>query len=262
MDNMRVGILGAGAFGTALGEVLMGNHHDVKYYDLQWAESSLADVVSWAEYIVLCVPSSVVEMVLPELPKGRPLIVATKGILGAGMFAGFADMMVLSGPGFAQDIAAKQPTLLTATDARVVEMFATDYLTFDQTRDAQGVLLCGALKNVYALLAGYLGLERESAAWEQFIAEVAGEMQALLAANWGDPATVQLACGVGDLRLTCGIPSRNYEFGQMLKNSPQAQPDKTVEGWTALAKIKRGDLQVPETAEKLRFLIEQSATWG
>lgn len=252
---MKIAMIGAGAFGRALGGVLAENGYAVEYYD-PLLEKPLAEVLDKAERMVLCAPSVAVEAILPELPLDRPLIVATKGILGEGVFAEFVDMMVLSGPGFAQDIAAHQPTMLTATDERVVEMLTTGYLTFDYTCDAQGVLLCGALKNVYALLAGYLGLERESAAWERFITEVAEEMQALLSANRGDSATVQLACGVGDLRLTCGLPSRNYEFGQMLREDAQARPDKTVEGWSALMKIREGALVVPEAAVKLRSLIK------
>lgn len=258
---MKIAIIGSGAFGTALGGVLAENDYEVDYYD-PLLEKPLTEVLEGAERMVLTVPSAVIETVLAELPKERPLVVATKGILGKEMFAEFDDVMALSGPGFADEIKSRRHICLTATDDRVAEMFTTDYLAFDQTRDMQGVLLCGALKNVYALLAGWMELSRETPEWQQFIAETTLEMQTVLVANGGEAATAELACGVGDLRLTCGLPSRNYEFGQMLKKNPQAQPDKTVEGFTALAKIKKGALTVPETAEKLKFLIEQSAKWG
>ena len=85
-----------------------------------------------AKYIVLCVPSKAAPYLLPYLPKNKPLIVATKGILSDKAFDDFKDYMVLSGPGFADDIKAAKNTKLTATDDRIIELFETNYLTFDK----------------------------------------------------------------------------------------------------------------------------------
>ena len=259
---MKIAILGAGAFGTALGEILASKAYDIDYYDTYLERENLGEVLDNAKYIVLSVPSKAAPYLLPYLPKNVPLIVATKGFLDDHNFKDFTDYMVLSGPGFASDIKMGKETLLTATDQRVIDLFTTDFLTFDYTPDKKGVLMCGALKNIYALFAGYLGLKPGSNEHEQYLTEVAEEMKAVLSANGADEKTVDCACGVGDLRLTCDFPSRNYEFGSILKANHAAQPEKTVEGLTALSKVKRGEIVIPETAVILKELIKVSDTWS
>lgn len=259
---MKIAVLGAGAFGTALGGILANKGYDIDYYDTRVEKERLSDVVADAKYIVLCVPSKAAPHVLPYVPKDKPLIVATKGILSDEVFTDFEDYMVLSGPGFADDIKAAKKTKLTATDERIVELFGTDYLTFDTTSDTRGVLMCGALKNVYAIMAGLKGLESGTEEHEKYLTEVAEEMQALLSANEASPETVNLVCGKGDLRITCAYPSRNYEFGRILRENPEAQPEKTVEGVSALKRIKRGEIRVPETATILRELMKVSNKWA
>lgn len=254
---MKIAIIGAGAFGTALGGILANNGYDIDYYDSKLEREKLSETVDEAKYVVLCVPSKVVSYLVPHLPKNKPLIVATKGILSDTVFTGFRDWMILSGPGFASEIKLKKKAKLTVTDNRVSELFQTDYLDFDFTDDKLGVLMCGALKNVYALYAGILSLEREAKNWQEFIRGASEEMRALLSANGANPETVNLACGIEDLRLTCGLPSRNYEYGQILSKNPDAKPEKTVEGLTALAKIKRGEIKVPDRLILLKELMRR-----
>lgn len=259
---MKIAILGAGAFGTALGEILAGKGYDIDYYDSRFEKENLKEVLETAKYMVLAVPSNVAPYLLPYLPKSKPLIIATKGFLDDHNFKDFNDYMVLSGPGFAADIKAGKETHLTATDQRVMDLFGTDFLDFDFTSDTRGVMMCGALKNIYAILAGFLDLKPGTAKHEQFLTEVAEEMKAILLLNGAEAETVNLNCGVGDLRLTCDTPSRNYEFGQIVRNNVAAAPEKTVEGLTALFKVKRGEIKVPETAMHLKELVRLSDEWS
>ena len=259
---MKIAVLGAGAFGTALGGILANKGYDIDYYDSRLEKEKLSDVVTDAKYVVLCVPSKAAPFVLPYLPKNKPLIVATKGILSDKAFDDFKDYMVLSGPGFADDIKAAKKTKLTATDDRIIELFETNYLTFDKTDDKRGVLMCGALKNVYAILAGLEGLEPNTEEHAKFLTEVSEEMKALLSANGAQPETVDLVCGKGDLKITCAYPSRNYEFGRILRKNPDAEPEKTVEGISALKRIKRGEIIVPAEAVKLKDLMSRSDKWA
>lgn len=253
---MKIAILGAGAFGTALGGILANNGYDIDYYDSKVEKERLSDVLASAKYIVLCVPSKVAPYLLPYIPKDIPLIVATKGILSDGVFADFKDWMVLSGPGFADDIKAKIKTRLTVTDDRLKTLFDAFHLELDETDDKKGILMCGALKNVYALMAGWLNLKPGTAEREKFIDEVVIEMKDILFINGAKPETVDCACGRGDLELTCYYPSRNYEFGVKSKLDADFRPDKTVEGISALAKIKRGEILVPESAKILKEIME------
>lgn len=254
---MKIAILGAGAFGTALGGILVDKAFDIDYYDTRIEQERLSDVISGADYILLAVPSKAVPYVLPYLPKNRPLIVATKGILSCHTFKDFKDFMVLSGPGFADDIKAGKQTKLTASDKRIIELFTTDYLSFDYSDDNNGILMCGALKNVYAIEAGLRNLRRETKEWHQYIDNVCAEMKSILKANEANPKTVDLVCGIGDLKLTCGYPSRNYEFGDKKRQNSRYQPEKTVEGLSALKRIMRHEIVIPETCTIMNRIIEE-----
>lgn len=252
---MKIAMLGAGAFGTALGGILAGKGYDIDYYDSKVEKERLSDVLQKAKYIVLCVPSKAVPHLLPYIPKDVPLIIATKGILNDAPFKEFKDYMVLSGPGFANDIKAQKKTLLTATDSRIVDLFSTDYMKFDFTDDRRGVLMCGALKNVYAILAGLKNLKRETALWREFINDVTEEMKLILTENGAEEDTVELACGVGDLKLTCGMPSRNYEYGTILSKKPDYEPANTVEGLSAIRRIRRYEISIPDQTKLLKEVL-------
>ena len=241
---------------------MANNGYDIDYYDTRIEKERLSDVKSGSKYILLVVPSAAVPHVLPYLPTNIPLIVATKGILSSKTFAKFEDFMVLSGPGFANDIKDRKETFLTATDKRISELFKADHLKFDYTDDENGVLMCGALKNVYAIYAGLLGLKKGSSKWELYIAAACTEMQSILKENEAKATTVDLVCGIGDLKLTCAYPSRNYEFGDKLRKDPEYKPEKTVEGVSALKRIKRGEIKVPKSATILKELIKVSDKWA
>ena len=254
---MKIAILGAGAFGTALGGILANNGYDIDYYDSRLERERLSDVLNGAETVFLCVPSKAVPYLLPCLPTDKSLVVATKGILSDKVFESFEDWMVLSGPGFADDIKAHKETYLTVTDVRIQMMLEADYVHFDMTDDRNGILMCGALKNVYAILAGLKGLERRTPEWRKFVRDVAEEMRRILVANGAEAETVDLACGVGDLKLMCDYPSRNYEYGDILRVDPGYEPENTVEGLSALRRIRRHEIVLPEDVPLLAEVLDE-----
>jgi glycerol-3-phosphate dehydrogenase (NAD(P)+) len=162
----------------------------------------------------------------------------------------------MSGPGFADEIKSGKPIVLTATDPVIDELFGTDSLKFDHTDDRLGVLMCGALKNVYAIFAGYLQLERGSSAWLNYIKAAAAEMMEILLANGADRKTVDLACGIPDLKLTCGYPSRNYEYGDRLRVNPDYLPEKTVEGVSTIKRIRQNEIVIPSGLQILPDILK------
>ena len=255
---MKIAVLGAGAFGEALGGILSRRGFEVEYFDPKFSNNTLGSVLKGSSYIVLCVPSKAVPELLETIPenfRNIPLIIATKGLLGEKLFKDFKDYMVLSGPGFASDIKEGKRIRLTVTDSRVNDLFKSVFIDFDYTKDRQGVLLCGALKNVYAILSGYLELERETTEWKEFINDVVGEMKEILVLNFAEAKTVDLACGVGDLELTAGYPSRNYEFGREKRENPDYEAEKTVEGLSALGQIINGEIKISDDLPLLNQLI-------
>lgn len=258
---MKIAILGAGAFGSALGEILSDNGHQISYYDPLILSNTLKEVLDAAQYIVLAIPSRAIVDVLPSLPTDVPIVVATKGLLGNEIFKRFHDVMVISGPGFASDIKNHQTTYFTITDQRLAELFGANYIHFDYTTDMKGVLMCGALKNVYAMAAGWRGIVIDSIIGAQFAKEALSEMADILRINQANPDTVKLHCGLDDLKATCKLPSRNFEFGTIIRDNPSYTNSKTVEGIEVIKRIRANEIKLPEKIPILSELLARSREW-
>ncbi len=257
---MKCAVIGAGAWGTALANLLAENGHST----IMWAyESDVADAindghenprflpgvqlqpelratpdsevaVTDAELIVYATPSHVLRDVSSSgkawVTPGATLVVATKGIerqrlalmtdLIGEEFAGH-PVVALSGPSFAFEVAARQPTAVVAasTDTKAA-LQAQQALSSPGFRvythdDVIGVELAGALKNVMAVATGIsdglnLGFNARAALITRGLAEIV-RLGVRLGAR---PATFAGLAGVGDLVLTCtGALSRNRNVG-------------------------------------------------
>ena len=137
----------------------------------------------------------------------------------------FAPRFVcLSGPSFAQEVAAGHPTAVVAAsldvnDSRVVQtaLGVQNFRVYTNS-DVTGTELGGAVKNVMALAAGIvagLGLGTNSIA--ALITRGLAEMTRLALADGARVETMMGLAGLGDLVLTCtGSLSRNRHVGQEL----------------------------------------------
>ena len=244
---MKITIYGAGAFGSALGEILVGNGHQVNYYDpVKYPDKGLTSMIEGSEINILAIPSHAAPKLLLFLPHDIPLICASKGFLTTASFKPFKNFSVLSGGAFAADLMKKQPCVLTATSDLIEQLFKTDWLTFDKTNDHLGALLCGSFKNVYAIVAGYWELKYGTTDFDDFINSSLDELRLILAHNNCKVETVNLSCGLRDLVITCASPtSRNYDFGVKLKKDPElgkkylagSSKLQTTEGVTTVEQI-------------------------
>ena len=256
---MNITILGAGAFGTALGNILQANGHTITYYDHKFT-LTLDEATKNADVIVLAIPSAFIDEPLKNLRTDLPLIVATKGLLSLEPFTKFHQVMFLSGGAFAADLNNCLKTTLTASHPLIQDLFTTDWLDFEVTNDAKGMILCGSLKNIYAIEAGFRDVEKNPKLRAEMIHAVVAEMKQILAANGAEPVTVDLACGIGDLKVTFTSSSRNYRFGLALKNNPSSQPIETTEGLTALSHLQTAHIQIPENATIIQSIINKGLT--
>lgn len=128
---------------------------------------------------------------------------------------------VLSGPTFAREVAAGEPTLLVVSsldrELNQAIQAALSGPTFRVYRneDPVGVELAASLKNIFAIGAGVcqgLGLGNNTTA--AVITRGLAEMTRLAAAAGGQPGTLSGLAGLGDLVLTCtGQLSRNRQVG-------------------------------------------------
>ena len=259
---MKVTIIGAGAYGTALGGLVAGNGYDVDYYDPKREPERLNSATSGAKVIILCAPSESATHLLSHLPKDIPLIVATKGFLSDKPFAEFKEWAVVSGPGFADEIKAGKDAWLTITSKWVADCLKASQMHFEVMSDKKAVLMCGALKNVYAILAGKSGLEPHTRAMRDFIKFTSNEMREILRANGANERAVDSPCGIKDLTLTCSNGSRNFGFGRELYRHRRSNSDVTVEGVSTLKRIKNGAIIVPGSAHYLHALLLEYSIWG
>jgi len=144
---------------------------------------------------------------------------------------------VLSGPGFAAEVARGKPAALVAAArddalaARVQALFALRALRVYRSSDVVGVELGGAVKNVIAIAAGVCdGLDLGSSARAALITRGLAEMMRLAAAAGSRRETLAGLAGLGDLVLTCtGDLSRNRALGfRIARGEPLAPPTDGV----------------------------------
>jgi glycerol-3-phosphate dehydrogenase (NAD(P)+) len=204
------------------------------------ATVDFGEALAGAEHVLLASPSHVtrelLETMLPSLNAEMLFISATKGIeieTGKRMSEVLRDVagerfaprfVCLSGPSFAQEVVAGQPTAIVAAsselgDSRAVqELLSFQNLRVYTNEDVTGTELGGAVKNVMAVAAGIvagLGLGANSVA--ALVTRGLAEMTRLALAQGARMETMMGLAGLGDLVLTCtGSLSRNRFVGQEL----------------------------------------------
>jgi glycerol-3-phosphate dehydrogenase (NAD(P)+) len=146
--------------------------------------------------------------------------------VAAGLRAG-----VLSGPSFAQEVAAGQPTALVAASVHasvrdaLVAAFHSSTLRVYANDDVIGVEVGGAVKNVLAIATGLCdGLQLGLNARAALITRGLAEMTRLGVALGAKAETFMGLSGVGDLVLTAtGDLSRNRRVGMALAQGKTLQ---------------------------------------
>ena len=128
---------------------------------------------------------------------------------------------VLSGPNLAKEVGQKQLTasVIACTDGTVrnavQDALGCQYFRVYASEDVQGVELSGALKNIYAIVSGFiaaLGMGENTKS--MIITRSLAEMSRFAVAQGANPLTFLGLAGVGDLVATCMSPlSRNYRVG-------------------------------------------------
>ncbi|MCA1816107.1 MAG: NAD(P)-dependent glycerol-3-phosphate dehydrogenase [Acidobacteria bacterium] len=184
-----------------------------------------------AEFVVLAAPShaarALLERMRGDVPARAIVVGAAKGIevetgrrvseivgevLGGEAAARF---VCLSGPSFAQEVAAGQATAVVAASRDVAQALRVQaVLSYENLRvytndDLVGVELGGAVKNVIALAAGMVGgLGLGANAVAALVTRGLAEMTRFATAQGARVETLAGLAGLGDLVLTCtGSPN-------------------------------------------------------
>lgn len=256
-----IGVLGSGSWGTALAVHLARTGHDVRLWArdatlaTQMATTrvnatylpgielppalepthALEDALAGAEFVVVAVPSHGVRDVMraanPFLAAGCNLVSATKGLEQGSMLrmseviraecADGVEIVVLSGPSFAIELARELPTAMVAAGAssatveKIQAHFRSNTLRLYGSNDVVGVEVGGALKNIIAIAAGVVeGLGLGHNALAALITRGLAELSRLAVGLGAQRETMAGLAGLGDLVLTCtGELSRNRQLG-------------------------------------------------
>ncbi len=285
----QITILGSGAWGTALGQVLSHNHcvtiwgrnqtktqhyHTHRTHEglagvvlsekLQWT-SDIHEALKKTDILILAIPTQQTRNALlsikQHLDKNIPIIQTAKGIeIDTGLLIHqvtseiFSEnpLYLLSGPGFAIDLAHLKPTAVslawqehTHSNIDMIQnLFFQTPLRPYRHHDITGVALGGALKNILAIAAGFcVGYSLGEGAKAAIITRGFNEMMLFAEKLHAEPKTLYGLSGLGDLMLTANsVLSRNYQYGYALGQAHEHyQPHQTTEGYYTLLALQKMD---------------------
>ncbi len=281
----KVCVLGSGAWGTVMGNLLADKGYEVVIYGVEEVQvneinsthtnkrflgenfiinksvSASLDfdyAINDADVVIIAVPSFAVKETAEKLKnkvKSDVLIVnlakgfdkETKLTLGELIRSVLPEnlrgnVVSLLGPTFAEEVAEKQYTAITATSKDIKystlaqEIFSNEYFRVYTNDDSIGAEYCSSLKNVIALASGIadgLGFKVNTRA--MLITRGMAEIKRYVEFLGGKEQTCFGLAGVGDLFLTCSSKtSRNYSAGYKIGSTSYAEFEKenqkTVEG--------------------------------
>lgn len=311
----KIAVLGGGSWGATLAAHLAHQGHDVSIWEFnpRVAEKLNKDrslptlpqlklpgsisifndmprAVAGRKIILSAVPShttrSTFEKAKDALEKGSLVINASKGIenetfctmsqIIRQMFPDVGDIVILSGPSHAEEVAQGRPVALVSASAsataaaKVRDLFSSDTFRVYTGGDPLGVELGGALKNVYALACGVVdGLELGDNTKAAVITRGLLEMTRLGHKMGAQTLTFFGLSGLGDMIVTCGSQhSRNRMLGEKLgrgKTLEQALGEMTMiaEGVntakSAYNLARNQNIDAPIILETYRILFENKS---
>ncbi|HEY8346289.1 MAG TPA: NAD(P)H-dependent glycerol-3-phosphate dehydrogenase [Symbiobacteriaceae bacterium] len=281
--GLQIAVVPAGMWGTALAVPAAQGGHTVRLWRRTpgWTKTwdrghqalpglrlpqnvvgceTVAEAVAEADLVILAPASGALrahcQWIRPHLRRDVLLVSVTKGldperhlrmsqVIAEELPEHRGRIAALSGPNFAQEVAAGLPTgTVVACPDRAVAEAVQDALMTSRFRvytnpDLVGVELAGALKNVMAIAAGISdGLGMGDNARAALITRGLAEISRLGAALGASPFTFAGLAGLGDLVLTCtSDTSRNRRLGLAVGRGESAESftartGLTVEGLT------------------------------
>lgn len=261
--NYRVSVLGDGGWGTALAlvsfrkgnptllwgafpdyvKVLKEKRENQKFLpgvplpSKLEISSTLKDTIEFGEIIILAIPTQFVRNILHKLKEfdlsKKILVSVAKGIEKKTLLRpseivesilGRVNLVVLSGPSHAEEVARNIPTLVVAASKdeklalKVCEALKDRTFRIYTQTDVVGTELGGSLKNVVAIAAGICdGLGFGDNTKSGLLTRGLFEMVRLGVRVGANPNTFFGLSGIGDLMTTCfSAHGRNLRVGREL----------------------------------------------
>ncbi|TDG35322.1 glycerol-3-phosphate dehydrogenase [Pedobacter changchengzhani] len=265
-------------------EINLPHHH---------LSSNLKEIISNADYIILNVPAAFLKNTLAGINsadlKGKKIISAIKGIvpednLIIGEFLNekygipYHDILVLSGPCHAEEVALEKLSYLTiaCTDLELATKFATflktRYINTNISDDIFGTEYAAVLKNIYAVASGIChgvgyGDNFQAVLISNAIREISRFVDAVHPIN----RDIKESAYLGDLLVTAYSQfSRNRTFGNMVGKgytvkSAQLEMNMIAEGYYATKcihlKNKQYEVDMPICDAVYKILYEGSTPY-
>lgn len=311
---MKAVVVGSGAWGTALAIQLHKNGHHVTLWTHRESAAEqmrqthrnprlpvavlpedlciTADCscVSGCKLVVMATPSvplrSVSRTIAPYIDKDAVVVSVTKG-LEQGSHLRMSqvvsqetgkDVVVLTGPSHAEEVAVGIPTGLVAASADqnlaeyVQDAFMDDHLRVYTSSDPVGAELGAALKNVIALCAGITdGLNCGDNTKAMLMTRGLTETARLGVSLGAQKDTFAGLAGIGDLIVTCtSMHSRNRRAGILIgqgKSPAEAMQEvgAVVEGYYAAKSVWElccaQGVDMPILRAAYKVLYEEADPW-
>lgn len=200
----KICMLGSGSFATALTHVLLHNRHEIcwwirkpenldffnkhfhnphyltglsfrNYFSKLTLTTNIAEAVSYADIVVVAVPSAFLEDVFvqltPQSLQQKKIVSVVKGIVPSTLTLlndylhtnydfPLENYIAIAGPCHSEELMAHKNSYLTFSSsfmdnaAFISNLFANDYLRTKVSNDVYGTQYCAVLKNVYAVGMG------------------------------------------------------------------------------------------------------------
>ncbi len=307
----KIGVIGTGIWGTALAltatraknDVLCWARNDEVVNDINnfginkkylpeivlpktiKATNNIKDIFDFTDTILLTVSAQytreTLKLMKPFIKKENIIVICAKGIEAntgkmlsevASEEIPEATIAILSGPGFATDVAQKRFVSVTIASKeenvakKLTALLGTPYFRPYHTTDIISPQIGGSIKNVIAIASGIVeGAKFGDGARAALITRGFREMSVLSKILGGKLTTMMGMCGMGDLVMTASChQSRNFSFGYEIGISGNAkqiieQNNVTVEGLhTTKAVVKRAkelgiEMPISEMMYKLLF---------
>ncbi|MGI5845608.1 MAG: NAD(P)H-dependent glycerol-3-phosphate dehydrogenase [Alphaproteobacteria bacterium] len=270
---MKVGIIGAGAWGTALAnivahsgnQVVLWSHNNKNEINKKRRNFRLPGVIISQEIVVtdkiidisktdiwlLATPTKFFKNTVKKCQSfwnKQPIIICSKGIepkSGKLLSEVVNDIIkgsekyigILSGPQFAHEVALGKltgSTIAGSANVRKLAHFALKEFYLEDSSDINGVQICGAGKNAIAILLGYLdGINAGENERALKLTLVWQEIIQFGRLFGANIKTFNMLCGIGDLFLTASSKT-SRNYSAGLSIAKKEKIKGTVEGVAAL----------------------------
>lgn len=245
--------------------------------------SDLEEAFNEKEIIILAVPSRVIESVLKKskdfIKQEHIILNLSKGLSNGNFISRKINeitenenVVVLSGPNQAEEIIQEKYTEAIVASKKHQDLLSikaiieNDNFKIRTSSDIIGVELAAALKNIYAILIGYIEEKKEGVNYKSIvITECLNEMIDLGCLLGAKKETFLTVAGIGDfLATSLSEYGRNKKAGNFLAKGYSIKKIKkeigmVVEGFDALKSLesllKANDIKVPENIGKLKKIM-------